>query len=146
MPASEFSRWLHCSPVEGKRCLLVCTGTRNNHRRVELERWRSVERRVEDPGEHRVGFMVMASGGVFFPRVLAVLTWREHSCKPQKGDPTDANRCGVGLRAGGLGPKPLASKPASKQERERVRGVSSGTCTDPPKAPLILKGPMGRGA
>ena len=39
---------------------------RVDHRRVELERWLSVERRVEDPGEHRVGFMVMALGGCSF--------------------------------------------------------------------------------
>ena len=61
--------------------------------------WRSVERGVEDPGEHRVGFMVMALGGVFFRGVKTVLTWREHFCKPQKGDPTET-RTVVGLAFG----------------------------------------------
>ena len=38
----------------------------------------------------------------------------------------DANLCGVGLRAGGFGPRPLASKQASKQERDGEREANVG--------------------
>ena len=43
---------------------------------------------------------------------------------PKKGKPKTlfANRGGVGLRARGFGPIPLASKQASTRERERERG------------------------
>ena len=41
-----------------------------------------------------------------------------------KGGTTDANRCGVGLRAGGFGPRPLASKQARDSlGREAGRSV-----------------------
>ena len=59
--------------------------------------------------------LVRALGGVCFFGGSTVTTWWEHSCTPKKGKPKTlfANRGGVGLRARGFGPIPLASKQAS---------------------------------
>ena len=64
----------------------------------------------------------MALGGVCFVGVYC--NHLEGTLlQPQKGEDKtlDASLCGVGLRAGGFGPRPLASKQASKKERNEDR-------------------------
>ena len=63
---------------------------------------------------------VSALGGVFFRGVVTVITWREHFCKPQKGERQTRTVVGLAFGPGVLPQTP--SKQASKREREEGWG------------------------